>query len=122
MDTREKIVSGERFSELLRQGNWVVLVGTFDPLTAEQTQRVAGSAAEGRKLAVVIERGEGPLLPAEARAALVAALRNVDAVVLSYALAELPSGVTVLRDAEGERERTRAFREFVLRRQAGVPR
>jgi hypothetical protein len=122
MDTREKIVSQEQLNQLLQQGNWVVLLGTFDPLTAEQTRRITDAVRNGCKLAVAIELGDEPLLPMEARALLVAALRNVDAVVSSAVPDALPPEITVLRDCAGERERTRAFSEFVLRRQAGAPR
>ncbi len=59
---------------LLGEGAWVVIAGLFDPLTALQAKRLSGFRRAGRKLMAIVEPGENPLLNAEARAALIAAL------------------------------------------------
>ena len=79
MNTSQKIVSFEVFTQLLAVGNWVVAIGRFDPLTCLQADRLA-KLAENRSLMVVVTDAERTLLPPSARARLVAALRYVSAV------------------------------------------
>ena len=82
LDTREKIVSFDEAQQ--RAGGkpvrWVS--GYFDPLLAEQARRLAQLRTPGRRLGVVIRNPSRALLPARARAELVAALSAVDFVVL----------------------------------------
>ena len=97
-------------------------MGFFDPLTALQAKRLAEAATGGRKiLAVVLDKPDS-LLAADARAALVAAVRGVSAV----AIAESPdwrsvlpgdADIEILDDLEAEKKRSAEFVEFVLTRQ-----
>ena len=59
--------------------------GTFDPLLAAQAREIA-ERKRRKPLVVVIRDPEEPLLPARARAELVAALREVDYVVIGGSL------------------------------------
>jgi glycerol-3-phosphate cytidylyltransferase-like family protein len=56
-----------------------LVLGTFDPVTAEHAERLA---ALGDNLTVAVLESPEPLMPARARAELVAALRCVKQVVL----------------------------------------
>ncbi len=125
MDTRQKIVSFENMSTVLAEGEWVAVAGLFDPLTAVQAKRLAeiakNGAHAGRLLAIVLE-SEGTLLPAEARAILVAALRDVNAVVIAQPdrwRDKIPESgsIRIIEDSEGERIRSAEFARFVIQRQ-----
>jgi D-glycero-beta-D-manno-heptose 1-phosphate adenylyltransferase len=96
MNTREKILPLEelraRLAEERRNGRRVVLAnGCFDILHAGHVRFLEGARREGDVLVVAINsdaserqlKGEGrPVLPAEARAQLVAAIGAVDYVVV----------------------------------------
>ena len=124
MDTRSKILSLEALSDVLATGDWVAVVGLFDPLTAEQAERLARLRGGWRKLLAVVLRGEGALLAVEARAALIAGLREISAVIIAdgqdwrRAISGNPR-VEIVEDAEGERARSAEFVQFVLNRQNG---
>src|SRR5436305_5009682 len=78
LDTRKKIVSAAELEMHLAQGNWLVVAGYFDPLTASVAERL-GNLVQGqdeRVLAIILESPD-TLLSAEARSALIAALRMV---------------------------------------------
>ncbi len=85
MDTRTKIISPERVAELARSGAFVVS-GSFDPLVASLAEQLAelkrketqAGTKESRPLVVLIRSVGNPILPASARAELVAALAVVD--------------------------------------------
>jgi bifunctional ADP-heptose synthase (sugar kinase/adenylyltransferase) len=90
VDTRSKIVTPEAAMEAARrareQGKPVAVVtGYFDPLTAAHARRLEEIEAGARHGALIAVVGEPvqPVLPARARAELVAALRAVDYVVIS---------------------------------------
>jgi len=124
VDTREKIVPLERLPDLLRNGAWTVLAGLFDPMTAAQAKRIAQQGQNGhRMLVIVLEDGES-LLSAEARAALVASLRAVDAVAIARAgqwQDFIPAHLSVPdEDLAAERERTAEFVQFVIDRQEAI--
>jgi hypothetical protein len=124
LDTRNKILPLEAAREVLSSGDWVAAVGLFDPLTAVQARRLSGLTGGTRKLLAVVLRQDNTLLAAEARAALVAGLREVAAVVIvdpdewRGAIPESPR-VEVVEDTEGERARSAEFVQFVLNRQNG---
>ena len=96
MDTRGKIVSLEalrqRLDEHRRRNQRIVLAnGCFDLLHVGHIRYLEGARREGDVLVVAINsdaseralKGDGrPILPAQARAELVAALRAVDYVVI----------------------------------------
>lgn len=75
MDTRSKIV------EVVPVADFDVVEGAFDPLLATQAREIADRKRR-KPLVVVVRDPENPLLPARARAELVAALREVDYVVV----------------------------------------
>lgn len=85
MDTRDKIVPLDQV--VAAPVLWVR--GFFDPLLAEHARRLAALARPGQRLAVLIADPPRPLLPAAARAELVAALESVDYVVLENGAASV---------------------------------
>ncbi len=97
MDSREKIVSGRecrsRLAALKAAKSGLRLVsGYFDPLLAWHAERIEEARGEAGALAVTILEPPDPILPARARAELVAALRAVDLVLIPQAEAlEFPS-------------------------------
>jgi len=124
VDTRAKIVPYRELSSLIGREKWIAVVGSFDPLTATQAGRLADLKRTGCKLLAVIVDEEGGLFTAEARAALVAALREIDAVLVANksdctALAANPA-LEMVMDSEGEKRRTHEFIEFVVRRQSST--
>lgn len=116
MDTREKIITAEQLTKLDGSAEWAAVVGLFDPLTAAQARRL-----HGRNLVAVVLDVPDSLLPAQARAELVAALRNVKAVLIATPETwrmQLPKFCsTIVEDLEEERSRTAEFVDFVLHRQ-----
>jgi hypothetical protein len=106
----------------LETGDWLVVAGLFDPLSAVQARRLAALANNGRKLMAVVLDGDNTLLTAEARAGLIAGLRSVAAVVIANSddwrnLVAQNSRAQLIEDPEGERARTEEFVQFVLNRQ-----
>ncbi len=102
---------------------WVAVIGLFDPLTAVQACRLADIARNGRrKLFAIVLETKDALLPANARAELLAALRDVDLVATAEPQrwqSALPEGadVQIVEDAEAETARSAEFVQFVLDRQ-----
>jgi hypothetical protein len=118
LDTSEKIVPLQDLSSRLGDANWLAVVGYFDPLTLTQARRLAELSGRGRNVLTVVEPRTGSLLAVEARAALVAALRSVQMVVIAEA-ASFPAHpqIEIIEDQEGERERSSEFIQFIKRRQ-----
>ncbi len=93
---KDKVLSreslGRRVTEWRQQGEQIVLAnGCFDLLHAGHVRYLHGAKALGGKLVVALNsddsvrriKGQGrPLMPAEERAEIVAALADVDAVVI----------------------------------------
>jgi bifunctional ADP-heptose synthase (sugar kinase/adenylyltransferase) len=103
MDTRVKIVTKVEAARRAAEGAMVVS-GYFDPLLASHARRLTGLKG-GAKLIVAIEDPARPILPARARAELVAGLRSVDFVV---------EGTDGLRtDVRLEREDEQRFEELI---------
>jgi hypothetical protein len=115
----------DSLTERLAGRNWLAVVGLFDPLTAIQADRMAEFASSGRAVCALILDEPDTLFPAEARAALMAALRSVDLVAIAKndewrpLLAGL-SNVEISEDALSERARSASFCEFVLQRGSGT--
>lgn len=108
MDTRTKVIGAAAALEAARRvrasGKRVKLVkGCFDPLLAAQARRLRELADPASALFVAICEPAHPILPARARAELVAALAMVDYVILAEAPASdgFPDG---LEPDETERE------------------
>jgi bifunctional ADP-heptose synthase (sugar kinase/adenylyltransferase) len=77
VDSRLKIVLPEGLPSGAR-----LVSGYFDPLLAVHAAWLAEARGSARKLAVIVKDPPVPILPARARAELVAALKVVDFVVL----------------------------------------
>ncbi len=118
MDTRDKIVLVAQLRGRLDDGAWLAVAGIFDPLTLSHADRIAELSARGKSVLAVVEPGTNCLLPVEARAMLVAALKCVRLVVVAQAdeLARFPQ-LEIVKDEEGERQRSLAFVEHVRGRQ-----
>lgn len=121
MDTREKRIAVASLRELLAQGKWLVAAGLFDPLTADVAHHLTSLAEQhpGRRFLVLVMESQSAHLPAEARAALVGALRTVSNVAVG-SRSDLPAAsdsVLVLTDAERDRAHTDSFVELVLQKQ-----
>lgn len=99
-----------------------MVAGLFDPLTALQARRLADFASNGRKLIAIVLDSEDALFSAEARAALIAALREVSAVAIANSsgwcgIVPDDRRIAFVVDPEGDRARTAEFIQFVLSRQ-----
>jgi bifunctional ADP-heptose synthase (sugar kinase/adenylyltransferase) len=120
VDTRAKILDAEAAvaaaGAAMRAGKTVKLVaGTFDPLLAAHARRLREIAADGAVLFAAIREPEAPLLAAQARAELVAALGVVDYVVLGDAPLRPDE---VYREESVDARRTRGLIRNVQKRQS----
>jgi len=77
LDTRTKIVTAQEAQRLAANGAFTVS-GYFDPLTLAHVERLQSLKRSGALLLVVISSPPDPILPAVARAHLVAGLACVD--------------------------------------------
>jgi glycerol-3-phosphate cytidylyltransferase-like family protein len=82
VDTRTKIVPPQEAARLAASGA-VVVSGYFDPLLAAHAERLRQLKGAGGPLLVAIAEPGNPILPARARAELVAGLAVVDYVAES---------------------------------------
>lgn len=87
MDTRAKIVSGPSCAASLEQlrraaPSLRVVSGYFDPVLASHAQRLEAARTGADALAVIVLEPPDPILPARARAELVAALAAVSLVLV----------------------------------------
>ena len=126
MDTRSKIKPLKNLYSVLAGSKWAAIVGYFDPLTATQAKRLADAERDGRKVLAIVLIAPDSLLPADARAALVAAVRSVSAVVIAESQqwrSAIPHqyDIALLDDLEGEKKRSAEFIEFILKRQEANP-
>ena len=111
MDTRVKIIDASAARRLAQSGATVVS-GCFDPLTAAHARRLAELKREGVPLVVLIAESPDEILPARARAELVAALAVVDGVV------EFADGIpAAVRLEQEDQARRAALVEHVHARQ-----
>jgi bifunctional ADP-heptose synthase (sugar kinase/adenylyltransferase) len=122
VDTRAKIIERAAAERIAGGGaRLTVVTGYFDPLTAAHAARLAQIAATAETLLVVVRTPERPLLPARARAELVAALSAVNHVVVEEGdpawIAELPSAHLV-REEVADARRTQDLVARVHQRQA----
>jgi len=77
VDTRTKIVDAAQARSIAAHGATVVS-GYFDPLVASHAERLAGLKTQDAPLLVLIVTPDDAILPARARAELVAGLAVVD--------------------------------------------
>jgi len=126
MDTRRKIVSLEAaagISEELhaRGGKLTIVAGYFDVLTADHVRRIR-ALANGQPLMAAVLDPPRPILAAQARAELAAALSVIDYVVrvpesgLDRALEKIRPD-EVVREETADHARSTALMEHVHRRQ-----
>jgi hypothetical protein len=123
LDTRTKIVGVADW--IVEPGEeWVVVAGVFDPVTLEAANAVMRHVEPGAKLAVVVAEGSQNLLSREARANLLAALREVDAVLIEDVdvvidrATQQGARATLRDESAGDPQRAEDFSRFVLERQA----
>ena len=121
MDTRKKIIPLREAAALLEEHLWIAAVGRFDPMTATEAARLA-ELGKNRKLLVAVLEEQDALLDASARAALVAALRDVSAVTIAspeawQATIKDSPVMSVVQDPSGDAARRNAFIEMVLTKQ-----
>lgn len=81
MDTRRKIVCDP--SQWQPPAGAVLAAGPFDPLLSQHAAQLEQLKGGASSLVVYVTEPPDPLLPTQARAELVAALRHVDAVIIS---------------------------------------
>jgi len=91
------------------------LTGHFDPLLAGHARRLSEIAEPGGVLVAVVTEPARPILAAEARAELVAALEMVDYVVVAegHALEELLDGLQAARIFREEAADERRAQELI---------
>ena len=77
MDTRTKIIDAAQAARIAQAGATVVS-GHFDPMVASHAERLAALKQNGKPLLILIATPDDPILPALARAQLVAGLAAVD--------------------------------------------
>ncbi len=101
-----------------------VIAGWFDPLTAETAAAVESiaNAHRGAPMMAIVLTGEKALLPADARAILIASLRTVTHVTIAGEhnwRALLPENFKGLLydDPQGDAERTRNFVDLIVRKE-----
>lgn len=109
LDTRTKIVTGERLA------GRTVVAAYFDPMAFSHTQRFQELAAQHGPLAVCLCDPPDPLLPAEARAQLVAACRDVELVVIGEA--NLSQAAQIIDERAADLTRRAELMEHVYSRQ-----
>ena len=95
MDTRTKIIDAAQAARIAQNGATVVS-GFFDPMIATHAERLAAVKREGTPLLVLIATPPDAILPALARAQLVAGLSVVDYVC------DAPAGIPAQIHLEDE--------------------
>jgi hypothetical protein len=131
VETRRKIVGAREAANIAAAGA-IVVSGYFDPLIAWHARWLAGFKKPARPLLVLIATPENPILPAPARAELVASLRVVDHVAeFSNELAHMLDGapetsgggtrIEIIRLENQDRELFNDLLELVHSRQNGAP-
>lgn len=97
MDTRTKILSNQ---DARRLAGAHIVSGYFDPITRAHAERLGALQLPGRPLLVLVATPPNAILPAEARAILVAGLRCVDYVTVIDSA--YPEGLTPHTSLEAE--------------------
>ena len=122
MDLREKIVDARDATAIAAAGA-VVVSGYFDPVIAWHARWLENFKKPGRSMLVVITTPDHPILPARARAELVASLRVVDHVAESsgeLVQAITAAGSSVINLKNQDRELFKDLLELVHSRQSGA--
>ena len=122
VDTRTKIVSAREAARIAAAGATVV-IGYFDPMIAWHARWLTSFKKPDRPLLILIATPENPILPAPARAELVASLRVVDHVAESsgeLVQAITAAGCSVINLKNQDRELFKDLLELVHSRQSGA--
>jgi hypothetical protein len=115
LDTRTKIVPAQ--VALARLAERPLIAAYFDPLVVTHTNRFRELAEKHGPLAICICEPPDPLLPAQARAELAAACRDVDIVVIGEMF--LSQTTKVIDERPGDMDRRTALMQHVHSRQNG---
>ena len=99
--------------DVLGKSSRVIVAGYFDPLTAVHARRLEALAITHGPLHVAIMEPPDAILPAEARAVLVASLRCVAAVAVASGPVKHPS---LVDESGGDLERRRELTALVRSR------
>jgi len=105
LDTRTKIIDAGQARDMTRGRPVDWFTGHFDPLLAEHAALLHQMASEGHLLIVEITNSSQPLLPQRARAELVAALADVNYVVMTDREAPAPDMEITRRFVQRVRDR-----------------
>jgi hypothetical protein len=97
LDTRSKIHNARDFAQFAG----TVVSGYFDPITAAHAERLQELKQPGKMLLVLVTEPADPILPALARAQLIAGLRVVDRVAVYSP--EAPQAEVRLEEEDAER-------------------
>jgi hypothetical protein len=118
MDTRAKIIAADVAARIARDENIRILCGRFDPLIAEHARRI-GEVGQGEPLLVLVLDYADAILPAGARAELVAALQRVRhvCVVDDAVLNTFFGGLSIVRDQEEDVLRQKRLLAHIRRRE-----
>ena len=106
MDTRTKIVQSFANPELK------TIIGYFDPMHAGHVRRLRELCPSGERVNVIVADPPEPILPAGARAELVAALGCVAEVLI----AQSATGSNLIDERAADAHRSRVFAQHVLAR------
>jgi hypothetical protein len=120
MDTRAKIVSENEAAVQAVGRQTVLLLSSFDVLTATRIRRVRDLLKTGALLVAVITDSADTLLPTQARAELAASLAIIDLVIVgkepvAALLGRFP-GATVIDDHDADTRRTTELINYVHQR------
>src|SRR5437868_780262 len=115
LDTRTKIVPAE--AALARLAGRPLVAAYFDPLVASHADRFRELAEKHGPLAICICDPADPLLPAQARAELAAACRDVEMVVIGEDF--LSRTTEIIDERPGDLDRRAALMKHVHSRQNG---
>jgi hypothetical protein len=117
VDTRTKIVTAAEADAGIRASGCSarLVSGYFDPLLAAHAERLEELAAPGWLLVAFVRTPPDPLLPARARAELVAAVGAVDLVVIDDGDDETPGRIGAVETIREEAADERRSRQFIDR-------
>lgn len=120
MDTRAKIVPENEAAVQAVGRQTVLLLSSFDVLTATRIRRVRDLLKTGALLVAVITDSADTLLPTQARAELAASLAIIDLVIVAKepvaALLGRFPGSTVIDDHDSDTRRTTELINYVHQR------
>jgi hypothetical protein len=77
LDTRTKIIDAAQAARIAKAGA-MIISGHFDPMVASHAEQLTSLKQDGKSLLILITTPPDPILPALARAQLVAGLACVD--------------------------------------------